>query len=171
MDTERILLAGANRLDALDLQQRMSRMGHRVLAVAHSSDEALHLAAVRRPDIVVMDLRVPGLIGGIQASTQIWAQLGIPVIYVSEHFLEGRLLRLWPTALAGLLSKHTTAGDLHHAIEEMLGRRPPRSPIPSPTVLKGVGPLHFTKTDDEPGCCDALCSVALPALERLRSAA
>jgi hypothetical protein len=53
-------------------------------------------------------------------------------------------------SLAGLFSKHTPAGDLHHAIEEMPGRRPPRSPIPSPTVLKDVGPLHFTKTDDEP---------------------
>jgi DNA-binding NarL/FixJ family response regulator len=151
MDTGCIFIAGANRLDALDLQQRISRMGHLVLAVVHSSDEALHLAAVRRPDVVVMDIRLPGLIDGIQAGTQIWTRLGMPVIYVSEHFPEARLRRLWPTALAGLLAKHTTAGDLHHAIEEMLGRRAPRAPTLYPTVLKDVRPLHLTKTDDEPG--------------------
>jgi CheY-like chemotaxis protein len=78
MDTERILLAGANRLDALDLQQRMSRMGHRVLAVAHSSDEALHLAAVRRPDIVVMDLRVPGLIATSRPAHRSGPSSGFP---------------------------------------------------------------------------------------------
>jgi DNA-binding NarL/FixJ family response regulator len=144
MHTGRILIAGANRLDALDLQQRISRMGHLVLAIAGSSDEALHLAAVRRPDVVVMDIRLPGLIDGIQAGTQIWTQLGIPVIYVSEHFLEGRLQRLWPTSLAGLLSKHTKASDLHHAIEEMLGRRTPPLPDPTPHRSEGRGtsPSH-----------------------------
>jgi DNA-binding NarL/FixJ family response regulator len=144
MHTGRILIAGANRLDALDLQQRLSRLGHLVLALADSSDEALHLAAVRRPDVVVMDIRVPGLIDGIQAGTQIWTQLGIPVIYVSEHILEGRLRRLWPTSLVGLLSKHTTARDLHRAIEEMVGRRTP--PLPAPTSHhaegRGTSPSH-----------------------------
>jgi DNA-binding NarL/FixJ family response regulator len=71
MYTGRILIAGANRLDALDLQQRISRMGHLVLAVANSGDKAIHLAAVRRPDVVVMDTRLPGRIHGIQAGTQI----------------------------------------------------------------------------------------------------
>jgi CheY-like chemotaxis protein len=78
MDTGRILIAGANRLDALDLQQRIARRGHRVLAVAHSSHEALHLAAVRRPDVVVMDLRVPGLIGGLQAGPRSGSSSGFP---------------------------------------------------------------------------------------------
>jgi DNA-binding NarL/FixJ family response regulator len=144
MSTGRILIAGANRLDALDLQQRISRMGHLVLAVANSGDEAIHLAAVRRPDVVVMDIRLLGRIDGIQAGTQIWTQLGNPVISVSEHFLEGRLERLWPTSLAGLLSEHTTAGDLHHAIEEMLGRRAPplADPIPHRSEGRGTPPSH-----------------------------
>jgi DNA-binding NarL/FixJ family response regulator len=125
MHTGRILIAGVDRLDALDLQQRISRLGHLVLAIACSSDEVLHRAAALRPDIVVIDIRLPGLIDGIQAGTRIWTQLGIPVIYVSEHTPEVGLQRLWPTCLAGLLSKHAGARDLHQAIEAMLARRPP----------------------------------------------
>ena len=123
MTTGRVLIAGMDRPDALDLQQRLSRMGHQVLAVASSSSQAVHLAEVLRPDAVVMDIRLPGLIDGIQAGTQIWAQLGIPVIYISEHVPEVRLQPLWPASLVGLLSKHTPACDLHQALEEVLARR------------------------------------------------
>jgi CheY-like chemotaxis protein len=73
MHTGRILIAGGDRLDALDLQQRLARMGHLVLAIARSSDEALQLAGVLRPDAVVMDARLPGLMDSIQAGTHIWA--------------------------------------------------------------------------------------------------
>jgi DNA-binding NarL/FixJ family response regulator len=102
-------------------------MGHLVLAVASSSHEALHLADALWQDAVVMDIRLQGLIDGIQAGTQIWARLGIPVIYLSEHVPEVSLQPLWPTSLAGLLSKHTPARGLHQALEDMLARRAPPS--------------------------------------------
>ena len=41
MTTGRILIAGVDRLHALDLQQRISRIGHQVLAVAKSGGEAI----------------------------------------------------------------------------------------------------------------------------------
>jgi DNA-binding NarL/FixJ family response regulator len=120
-----ILVAGVDGLDAFDLQQRITQMGHTVLAIATSSREALHRAGVLRPDVVVMDVRLPGVMDGIQAGTQLWARLGIPVIYVSERFPAVCLQRLWPTALAGLLWKDAGAHDLHQALEEMLARRAP----------------------------------------------
>jgi DNA-binding NarL/FixJ family response regulator len=125
MTTGRILIAGVDRLDALDLQQRISRMGHLVLAITTSSHEALHLAARLRPDAVVMDLQLPGLVDSIQAGTQVWARFGIPVLYLSEHVPEVDFQRLWPTSLAGLLSKHTTVRTLHQALEEMFARQAP----------------------------------------------
>jgi chemotaxis response regulator CheB len=94
MHTGRILIASVDRLDALDLQQRISRMGHLVLATTTSSDEALRLTAVLRPDMVVMDIGLLGLVDGIQASTRIWARLGIPVLYVSAYIPEGYLQRV-----------------------------------------------------------------------------
>ena len=135
MHTGRILIAGGDRLDALDLQQRLARMGHLVLATARSSDEALQLAGVLRPDAVVMDARLPGLMDSIQAGTRIWARFGIPVIYLSEHVPEVRLQRLWPGSLAGLLSKHTGARNLRQALEEMLARRAPPGNM-------GLGTVH-----------------------------
>jgi DNA-binding NarL/FixJ family response regulator len=156
MHTGRILIAGGDRLDALDLQQRLARMSHLVLAIARSSDEALQLAGVLRPDAVVMDARLPGLMDSIQAGTHIWARLGIPVVYRSEHVPEVRLQRLWPGSLAGLLSTHTGAHDLRQALEEMLARCAPppvdpttqgRSPLPPSRrpERRRTSPSHHTR--------------------------
>jgi DNA-binding NarL/FixJ family response regulator len=130
MRTGRILLAGADRPDALDLQQRITQMGDTVLALATSSHEALHLAATLRPDVVVMDLRLPGIMDGLQAGTDIWVTLDIPVIYISEHFPERTLQRLWPTCPAGLLWKGTDPQALHQAIAACVAAGPRRASPP-----------------------------------------
>jgi CheY-like chemotaxis protein len=156
MPTGRILIAGGDRLNALDLPQCLARMGHLVLATARASDEALQRASVLRPDAVVMDARLPGRMDSIQAGTHIWARLGIPVVYLSEHIPEVRLQRLWPGSLAGLLSTHTGARDLRRALEEMVARRAPppvdpttqgRSPPPRSRRPEGRGtsPSHHTR--------------------------
>ena len=138
MQTSHVLLASVNPHDALDLQQRLTQMGHTVLAIATSSLEAVHLAAALRPDVVVMDLQVPGVMDSLQAGTHIWATLEIPVIYVSAHFPEVTLQRLWPTALAGLLWKGIDAQHLHQAIAESVACRAPLR-VPPPTPGGGCG--------------------------------
>jgi DNA-binding NarL/FixJ family response regulator len=120
MPTGRILLVDDDRLNALDLHQRVTQMGHNVLAIAVSGEEALAQAAALRPDVVLMDIRLPGRVDGIQAGTQIWAQFGIPVIYMSEHLTARTLQPLWPRCMAGLLGKHVGVHDLRRALEEVL---------------------------------------------------
>jgi len=109
-----------DRFDALDLYQRVTQLGHTALAIAASGEEALAQAATLRPDVVLMELRLPGPVDGIQAGTRIWAQFGIPVIYVSEHLPARTLQRLWPSCMAGLLGKHVGGRDLHRALEMVL---------------------------------------------------
>jgi CheY-like chemotaxis protein len=147
MTTGRLLIVDPDRRDALDLQQRVTHLGYTVLAIATSGREALDLAASARPDVVLMEVQLPGPADGFQAGTRIWMQFGIPVIYVSAHFPEVTLQRLWPTAMAGLLGKHAGGHDLREALEEALNARPESTPLwpstverwhphPSPAVTK-----------------------------------
>jgi CheY-like chemotaxis protein len=147
MTTGRILIVDPHRRDALDLQQRVTQLGHTVLAIATSGPEALDSAEALRPDVVLMEVRLPGPTDAFQAGTQIWMRLGTPVIYVSAHFPEVTLRRLWPTAMAGLLGKHVGGRALREALEEVLNARPastPRwpstverwRPHPSPAVIE-----------------------------------
>jgi DNA-binding NarL/FixJ family response regulator len=144
MPTGRLLLASVDHLDALDLQQRLTRMGHTVLAIATSSHEALHLAAAVRPDVVVIDLRLPSSADGLQAGTYIWwVTLGIPVIYVSAHFPEGTLQRLWPSCPTGLLGKGTAPEALHQAIAESLARQVPPGITPTTGGTRHPSPARL----------------------------
>ena len=103
MPTGRVLIVDDDRANALDLQQRVTQLGYTVLAIAASGQEALAQAAAGRPDVVVMELRLRGLVDGIQAGTLIWVQFGIPVIYVSAQVTAPTFQCLWPTAPVGLL--------------------------------------------------------------------
>lgn len=123
MTTGRLLIVDHHRLDALDLQQRVTQLGHTVLAIATSGQEALALAETLRPDVVLMEVRLPGPVDGLQAGTKLWVQFEIPVIYVSEHLTAHTFQRLWPTCQAGLLWKHMGVRDLRKALEEVLERR------------------------------------------------
>jgi len=125
MPTGRVLIVDDDRANALDLQQRVTQLGYTVLAIAASGQEALAQAAAGRPDVVVMELRLRGLVDGIQAGTLIWVQFGIPVIYVSAQVTAPTFQRLWPTAPVGLLGKHVGMRDLGKAVEDVLGRRVP----------------------------------------------
>jgi CheY-like chemotaxis protein len=147
MTTGRLLIVDPDRRDALDLQERVTQLGHTVLALAASGQEALDLAAALRPDGVLMEVRLPGPVDGFQAGTHIWMRFAIPVIYVSAHLTVRTLQYLWPTAMVGLLGKHTKGRALRKALEEALDARPASTPLwastvdrsrphPSPAVLE-----------------------------------
>jgi CheY-like chemotaxis protein len=148
MPTGRLLIVDPDRRAALDLQQRVTQLGYTVLALATSGQEALALAETRRPDGVLMEVRLPGPIDSLQAGTQIWMRLGIPVIYVSGHLTARTLQRLWPTAMAGLLGKHTKGRDLRQALKEALDTRPASTPL-GPSPLDG-GRHHLSPAVIEP---------------------
>ncbi|HEX9867476.1 MAG TPA: response regulator [Candidatus Tectomicrobia bacterium] len=94
MTTGHILIVDHDRLAAMDLQQRVTHVGHTVLAIVSSGQEALVLAAALRPDVVLMEVRLPGLVDCLQAGTLLWVPCGIPVIYVSAHLTTHTFQRL-----------------------------------------------------------------------------
>jgi DNA-binding NarL/FixJ family response regulator len=126
MTMGRLLIVDHHRRDALDLQQCVTQLGHTVLATASSGREALVQAVALRPDVVLMDLHLPGPIDGLQTGTLLWVRFGIPVIYVSEHFTTPIFQSLWPTCRAGLLGKHSGVQSLRKALDEVLEPRAPR---------------------------------------------
>ncbi|QKT02616.1 response regulator [Ectothiorhodospiraceae bacterium 2226] len=77
-----VLLADDDRLILTTLGQGLERAGFEVLR-APSGEEAVRLAELRRPDIALLDVRMPG-IGGIEAARQL-GRAGIPVLFLSAY--------------------------------------------------------------------------------------
>ena len=66
------------------VQRTLARAGHEVL-VSHRGPEALQIASERRPDLMVLDIRMPGM-DGIQVCRRVRTTAGLsrmPVLFLS----------------------------------------------------------------------------------------
>jgi CheY-like chemotaxis protein len=85
MPPARILIVEDERIIAAELSRRLTRMGYAVVATAGSGAEALERAQALAPDVVLMDIGLPGKMNGLEAGGRIWEELKIPVVYVTAY--------------------------------------------------------------------------------------
>jgi DNA-binding NarL/FixJ family response regulator len=87
-----------------------------VVGEAGSGDEAVALSRTRRPDVVLMDLRMPGG-GGVAAISRLAAALpGTRVLVLTTYDTDAEILRAVEAGAAGYLLKDTSLADLVSAI-------------------------------------------------------
>lgn len=92
-----------------------------VVGVASSAEEALTLAEERRPDIVVMDVRMPGG-SGVEACREIRSRLpGTRVLMLTSYADEDAVLASILAGASGYLLKDTTGPALIQAILHVAG--------------------------------------------------
>ena len=99
----------------------LERAGFEVVAEARDGREAVALAAQHRPDLAVMDVKMPEL-DGIEAARQMLEQRQIPIVMLtafSEAALVGRAV---DAGVFGYLVKPFRESDLLPAIEAARAR-------------------------------------------------
>ena len=77
---------------AMDLEALVESLGHRVTGVARTETEALHLASIKRPGLVLADIQLADGSSGIDAVNKILLNLEVPVIFITafpERLLTG----------------------------------------------------------------------------------
>ncbi len=120
--------------------------GWEICAEASDGNETVTLASETRPDILIMDLSMPGL-GGVDATIQIRKILPqIEVLILTMHEsdrLAGQALR---AGARGYLLKGESEDKLMEALEALSRHQPYFSPSVSETLLQGY--LHSEPTHD-----------------------
>lgn len=87
-----------------------------VVAEAGSGEEAIQLYAATTPDVVVMDLAMPG-IGGLEAARRLLARDGeARILVLSIHDNEAMLSRALQAGVLGYLSKQSAPAILLEAV-------------------------------------------------------
>jgi PAS domain S-box-containing protein len=119
----KIMVVEDERIVSFNLQQRLSRLGYTVPAVASSGAEALRLANETKPDIVLMDIRIEGDIDGIETAARLNATQPVPVIYLTAHSEDATLERAKETRPYGYLLKPFSEREMHATILMALERR------------------------------------------------
>jgi CheY-like chemotaxis protein len=121
MANARILIVEDEFLIAWDLEQYLTRLGYAVLGLASSGQDAIAKALALRPDLMLMDIRLPGDMDGIEAAGHIRAQLPTVIVYMIAYADEPTVQRAVAGGPATVLRKPFHISKLQRAVERALG--------------------------------------------------
>jgi DNA-directed RNA polymerase specialized sigma24 family protein len=78
---------------ALDLEELMESLGHRVVGIARTHTEAVALAKAKRPGLILADIQLADGSSGLDAVNELLDTFEVPVIFITaypERFLTGQ---------------------------------------------------------------------------------
>ncbi|HEY4087987.1 MAG TPA: response regulator [Bryobacteraceae bacterium] len=90
--SKRVLVVEDEWVVARDLSDLLQRLGHVPVGPAANSSDAIRLASVEKPDLILMDIQLDGSMNGATAAAEIARRLAVPVIYITANshvFLNG----------------------------------------------------------------------------------
>lgn len=111
----RILIADDETAVAAALAGQLKALGHCVVGEAGTGREAVRLAAEMRPDVVVMDIRMPDG-DGIEAAKRMADSAPVPVLFLSGHFDQDLLEGVVESGGLAYLMKPATSEQLQAAL-------------------------------------------------------
>lgn len=115
----RILVAEDETLIRMDLVEMLTEAGYTVCAQASNGQEAIELAAAHRPDLCILDVKMP-ILDGISAAEQI---IDIAPVLMLTAFSQRELVeRARDAGVMAYVVKPFSIGDLVPAIEIAISR-------------------------------------------------
>ncbi|MBI3913077.1 MAG: response regulator [Chloroflexi bacterium] len=121
MNNLRILIADDESLHLLSLRGLLEKLGHHVIAEAGDGKQALALAHELKPDLAILDIKMPEL-DGIKAAEAMMSDHPLPIILLSG-FSERELAERAASAhVAAYLMKPVSESDLLPAIGLAISR-------------------------------------------------
>ena len=117
----RILVAEDETIIRLDLVEMLARAGLDVVAEARDGAEAVELARSERPDLAVLDVKMPRL-DGIEAARRILDERPIPIVMLTAYGQDELVSRAVEAGVFGYLVKPFRETDLLPAIRTARAR-------------------------------------------------
>lgn len=118
----RILIVEDEAVVALDIERRVVELGYKVVGKTATAEDSIKIAGRERPDLVLMDIKLRGLMDGIEAGRRIRDSWRIPVVYLTAHADEATLTRAKATAPFGYLLKPFDEQKLRVTLEVALAK-------------------------------------------------
>jgi two-component system cell cycle sensor histidine kinase/response regulator CckA len=118
----RVLIVEDESIVAKDIAATLKGMSYQVAGISATGHEAIDKASGVHPDIVLMDIMLPGGMDGIEAGNLIQSTLNIPVVFLTAHADEATLSRAKAIAPYGYLIKPFADRELEVALETALYR-------------------------------------------------
>lgn len=120
----RILYVEDNDDNIYVVKNRLGRAGFTIL-VARDGEQGVAMAAAEKPDLILMDLRLP-VLDGWEATKRIKAEAAtrrIPILALSAHAMTGDRARALAAGCDDYETKPIDFARLRGKIDALLGRR------------------------------------------------
>jgi two-component system, response regulator PdtaR len=117
----RILVAEDETIIRLDLRKTLEDAGFDVCAEARNGEEAVALAESERPDLAILDVKMPKL-DGIEAARRILGERPIPIVMLTAYGQDELVSRAVEAGVFGYLVKPFRETDLLPAIRAARAR-------------------------------------------------
>ncbi len=130
----RILVAEDEALIRMDLVEMLQGAGYEVVAQASNGQEAVDLAFVHKPDLAILDVKMP-VLDGISAAEKIIDVS--PVLMLTAYSQKELIDRARDAGVMAYVVKPFTIGDLIPAIEIAISRH-----LQMSTLAAEVADLH-----------------------------
>ena len=117
----RVLIADDEKTVAVGLQKQLEFLGYDVVAVVSDGHRAIEMCRRSLPDVVFLDIEMPGL-DGLTAARQIAVDPGTPVIILTAHGHPNLIDQAVEDGVISYLLKPATNPSLHAAIQVAVAR-------------------------------------------------
>ena len=113
----KIMIVDDDVITVTELTEALRSSGYEIGSTAESGEEAIKIAKKTSPDVVLMDIVMPGEIDGIKAAKQIRTELNIPVIFLTGYSEEEYIERAKSARSFGYLLKPFVAAQVSSTIK------------------------------------------------------
>ncbi len=117
----RVVIAEDEAIIRLDLKEILQGEGYEIVGETGRGDEAVDLVRQHQPDLVILDIKMPG-IDGIEAARRITAETRVPVLILTAFSQRNLIEDARDAGVAAYLVKPFQRGELVPAIEVAVAR-------------------------------------------------
>nr|MBC7244918.1 response regulator [Chloroflexota bacterium] len=121
MKRTRILIADDESIILMDLREMLTNLGYLVVGEASDGQSAVNMARELKPDLVIMDIKMPGM-DGIEAAKVLTEEKIAPVLLLTAYSQQDLIERAREAGVIGFLVKPFRESNLAPAIEVTLAR-------------------------------------------------
>jgi len=121
LERTRIIIADDESIIRMDLREMLSNLGYLVIGEVGDGRSAVNLARELRPDLVIMDIKMPDM-DGIEAAKILTEEKIAPVLLLTAYSQQELVDRARIAGVVGYLVKPFRETDLSPAIEVALAR-------------------------------------------------
>ena len=121
MEHIRVVVADDESVIRMDVREMLSNLGYLVVGEAGDGQSAVNLARELRPDVVLMDIKMPAL-DGIEAAKVLTEESIAPVVLLTAYSQRDLIERATAAGVVAYLVKPVQEANLAPAIEVALSR-------------------------------------------------